>query len=63
VEIQVYVRSEALAGGELKHGTFVLITKGVVVGLTTQPDLVAYHIARLRRSDVDQLLAKSVTVE
>jgi glucosamine--fructose-6-phosphate aminotransferase (isomerizing) len=36
-----YVHSEALAGGELKHGTLALVTPGVVViALATQPDLV-----------------------
>ncbi|RJQ05403.1 MAG: glutamine--fructose-6-phosphate transaminase (isomerizing) [Bacillota bacterium] len=35
-----YIHAEALAAGELKHGTLALIDKGVpVIALVTQPDL------------------------
>jgi len=36
-----YVHSEALAAGELKHGTLALVTPGVpVIALGTQPDVI-----------------------
>jgi glutamine---fructose-6-phosphate transaminase (isomerizing) len=53
-----YIHSEALAGGELKHGTLALITKGVVViGLATQPDLVEKTV-----SNVQQVRARGAEV-
>ncbi len=45
-----YVHSEALAGGELKHGTLALVTPGVVVvALATQPDLVAKTASNIQQ--------------
>lgn len=45
-----YVHSEALAGGELKHGTLALVTPGVViVALATQPDLVGKTVSNIQQ--------------
>ncbi len=45
-----YVHSEALAGGELKHGTLALVTPGVVVvALATQPDLVEKTVSNIQQ--------------
>jgi glucosamine--fructose-6-phosphate aminotransferase (isomerizing) len=45
-----YVHSEALAGGELKHGTLALVTPGVVVvALATQPDLVDKTVSNIQQ--------------
>ncbi|BAS28837.1 glutamine--fructose-6-phosphate transaminase (isomerizing) [Limnochorda pilosa] len=46
-----YLHAEALAGGELKHGTLSLITEGVpVVGLATQPDLAVKMAGNLQET-------------
>jgi glucosamine--fructose-6-phosphate aminotransferase (isomerizing) len=45
-----YIHSEALAGGELKHGTLALVTPGVVVvALATQPDLVDKTVSNIQQ--------------
>jgi len=45
-----YVHSEALAGGELKHGTLALVTPGVVVvALATQPELVDKTVSNIQQ--------------
>ncbi len=45
-----YVHSEALAGGELKHGTLALVTPGVVVvALATQPDIVEKTVSNIQQ--------------
>jgi glutamine---fructose-6-phosphate transaminase (isomerizing) len=45
-----YVHSEALAGGELKHGTLALVTPGVVVvALATQPDLLDKTVSNIQQ--------------
>jgi len=45
-----YVHSEALAAGELKHGTLALVTPGVVVvALATQPDLVEKTVNNIQQ--------------
>jgi len=45
-----YVHSEALAGGELKHGTLALVTPGVVVvALATQPDLLPKTVSNIQQ--------------
>jgi len=44
------VHSEALAAGELKHGTLALVTPGVVVvALATQPDLVEKTVNNIQQ--------------
>ena len=53
-----YVHSEALAAGELKHGTLALVVPGVVVvALGTQPDVIEKTVSniqevRARRAEV-----------
>ena len=45
-----YIHSEALAGGELKHGTLALVTPGVVVvALATQPDLLEKTVSNIQQ--------------
>jgi len=45
-----YIHSEALAGGELKHGTLALIVPGVlVVALATQPSLVDKIVSNIQQ--------------
>jgi glutamine---fructose-6-phosphate transaminase (isomerizing) len=45
-----YIHSEALAGGELKHGTLALVTPGVVVvALATQPDLLDKTVSNIQQ--------------
>ncbi len=45
-----YVHSEALAGGELKHGTLALVMPGVVVvALATQPDLLDKTVSNIQQ--------------
>ncbi len=45
-----YVHSEALAGGELKHGTLALVMPGVVVvALATQPDLLEKTVSNIQQ--------------
>jgi glutamine---fructose-6-phosphate transaminase (isomerizing) len=45
-----YVHSEALAGGELKHGTLALVTPGVVVvALATQPDVIDKTLSNIQQ--------------
>jgi len=45
-----YIHSEALAGGELKHGTLALVTPGVVVvALATQPDLLEKTVGNIQQ--------------
>lgn len=45
-----YVHSEALAGGELKHGTLALVVPGVVVvALATQPDLLEKTVSNIQQ--------------
>jgi glucosamine--fructose-6-phosphate aminotransferase (isomerizing) len=44
-----YIHAEALAAGELKHGTLALITEGIpVVALATQPHLLEKTISNVR---------------
>ncbi len=44
-----YIHAEALAAGELKHGTLALITEGIpVVALLTQPQLLEKSISNIR---------------
>jgi glutamine---fructose-6-phosphate transaminase (isomerizing) len=53
-----YVHSEALAAGELKHGTLALVVPGVlVVALGTQPALIAKTV-----SNVQQVAARGAEV-
>lgn len=45
-----YIHSEALAGGELKHGTLALVTPGVVVvALATQPELLDKTVSNIQQ--------------
>ncbi len=44
-----YIHAEALAAGELKHGTLALIEEGVpVIAIATQPDLTEKTISNIR---------------
>lgn len=44
-----YIHAEALAAGELKHGTLALITEGVpVIALATQPHLLEKSISNVK---------------
>lgn len=46
-----YLHAEALAGGELKHGTLSLVTQGVpVVGVATEPALAAKMVGNLQET-------------
>ncbi len=45
-----YIHSEALAGGELKHGTLALVIPGVLVlALATQPHLVEKTVSNIQQ--------------
>ncbi|HEV2356386.1 MAG TPA: glutamine--fructose-6-phosphate transaminase (isomerizing) [bacterium] len=45
-----YIHSEALAGGELKHGTLALVVPGVlIVALATQPALVDKMVSNIQQ--------------
>ncbi|HYM91969.1 MAG TPA: glutamine--fructose-6-phosphate transaminase (isomerizing) [bacterium] len=63
-----YVHSEALAAGELKHGTLALVTPGVsVIAIGTQPEIIektASNIEEVRARGAEVIgIATEVTAE
>lgn len=57
-----YIHSEALAAGEMKHGTLALVTKGVVtICLATQEKLIEKMMSNLREVKARDATAIGVT--